>query len=116
MLAQADEETAPVNVSASFAKKEWVSPAEIIELHLNRPLEPSEGSLAIFINHTDITSLFNHMKRKLRYSSQALPLPNGENSLTVYLILPDSNWKEIARFPLRCKRCYQRRPAAPGLG
>jgi hypothetical protein len=104
MLAKADEETVPVNVSASFAKKEWVSPSEIIELHLSRPLGPAEGALAIFINHTDITSLFDSTKRKLRYSSQALPLPNGENSLIVYLISSDSTWKEIARFPLRVKR------------
>ncbi|MGH9907899.1 MAG: hypothetical protein ACRD8U_20205, partial [Pyrinomonadaceae bacterium] len=103
MLAQTREETAPLNVSASFAKKESVSPVEIIELHLSRPLEVSEGALAVFINQTDITSLFNSSERKLRYSSQSLPLPAGENSLTVYLVLPDSSWKEIAQFPLRVK-------------
>lgn len=103
LCSRASEETESLAVSASFAKKEWISPSEIIELQLSRALEPAEGSLAIFVNHTDITSLFSLTKHKLRYSSQALPLPSGESSLTVYLVLPDDSWKEIAKFPLRVK-------------
>jgi hypothetical protein len=92
-----------LTISANFASKESVSPSERIELTLNRALESTEGTLAVFINQTDMTSLFTSTEKGLTYSPNALLLPVGDNSLTVYLISPGNDWKRIAQFPLRVK-------------
>jgi hypothetical protein len=97
------KEKEELNVSASFSKKEWIIPTELIGLRFGRPLEASEGTFAVFIGQTDITSLFNSTEKGLNYSSQALPLPSGENTLIVYLVSPDGSWREVATFPLRVK-------------
>jgi hypothetical protein len=97
------KETEELNVSASFTKKEWVTPTELIGLRLSRPLEAAEGTLAVFIDQTDVSSLFNSSDKRLKYSPQALQLPSGEHVLVVYLVSGGGEWKEIARFPLRVK-------------
>ena len=96
-------ETHQLNVSASFASKEAVAQTELIGLRLTRPLQASEGTLAVFVGQTDITSLFNSTEKGLNYSAQALPLPVGENTLFVYLVSLDGSWQEVAQFPLRVK-------------
>lgn len=97
------KEAHELKVSANFASKEAVTPTELIGLRLSRPLEDSEGTLAVFIGQTDVTNLFSSTEKGLKYSPQALALPSGEHTLVVYLVSPADEWKKVATFPLRVK-------------
>jgi hypothetical protein len=87
-------------VQASFADK-TVAPDEPIELTLSRELAPNEGRLAVIIGATDLTDLFLVSAKSLKYSVSTLPLPVGETEVEIYLVAPNGEWKELARFPLR---------------
>ncbi|HWP43210.1 MAG TPA: hypothetical protein VNO14_08255, partial [Blastocatellia bacterium] len=89
-----------LTVSASFQDKQ-VAADEPIEFRLNRPLGRDEGTLAIIIGQSDLTGLFAVLERGLRYDAKALPLPSGESEVTVYLVSPGNEWREVARFTLR---------------
>ncbi|HKE55398.1 MAG TPA: hypothetical protein VKB46_01810 [Pyrinomonadaceae bacterium] len=90
-----------LTVAASFSERRPVTPEESIELRLNRPLAPPEKRIAVFLDQTDLSSLFSPDHLSLRYSPQLWPLPLGEGVVTVYLVSEPDNWKEIARFKLR---------------
>ncbi|HXG65158.1 MAG TPA: hypothetical protein VNO70_08620 [Blastocatellia bacterium] len=100
-LAQATPQE--LTVSASFTEKP-VAPDERIELRLNRPLQQGEGRLAVLIGQADLTSLFAAVEGGLRYNAETLPLPEGEADVTVYLVSPAGEWKEVARFKLRVSK------------
>ncbi|MBP6823314.1 MAG: hypothetical protein KA368_17320 [Acidobacteria bacterium] len=88
------------SVKASFDGK-TVSPEDTIELTMNRQPSPTEGRLAVLIGTTDLTELFVVEGNSLKYSSRAIALPEGDNTLTVHLCSPEGEWKEIARFKLK---------------
>jgi hypothetical protein len=90
-----------IKITASIENGQAISPDDKIELTLSRELKKSEGRLAIFIAQTDLTSLFTPLKQTLTYNRKILPLPVGENPLTVYLVSPAEGWQEIASFTLR---------------
>lgn len=94
--------TPEIKVEASFAEK-IISTNEPIELQLNRALRSSEGSLAILIGVTDVSSLFARDGLRLRYNAKLWPLPVGESPVTVYLVSRDGEWTEVARFMLRVR-------------
>ncbi|PYT09142.1 MAG: hypothetical protein DMF60_03165 [Acidobacteria bacterium] len=94
---QADEE---FQVSVSFADKQ-VAPDEPIEFRLSRPLTKAEGSIAVMVGQADLTALFTVTEKNLRYNPKTLPLPPGESQVTLYLVSPKNDWKELARFTLR---------------
>lgn len=87
-------------VSAAFADQ-VLSPQSTVELRLNRAPLPSEGSLAVFIGTTDVTSLIEASGLRLKYRPWPAPLPAGETKVTIYLIAPNREWKQIAQFILR---------------
>ncbi len=91
-------------VKASFAGKQAITSLEQIDLSLNRPLEPVEGRLAVFIGSTDMTALFKSTPNGLNYAPKSLHLPGGENVVTVYLVSRDDSWREIAQFTLRVSK------------
>ncbi len=96
--------TAPASdlkITASIVDGRAISPEDKIELKLSRDLKKNEGRLAILIAQTDLTSLFTRLDKTLTYNRKILPLPLGENALTVYLVSPSDEWQEIARFTLR---------------
>jgi hypothetical protein len=99
-LTQSASEVTPLTVTTSFGTAPLAADARV-ELHLSRPLVPSEGALAIFIGETDMTGLFVTSGTKLGYTPNLLPLPLGETTVTVYLISPANQWEQIATFPLR---------------
>jgi hypothetical protein len=105
-----------LTVNASFKDKPSVARSEAISLILSRGLKPSEGKLAVFIGHTDVTTLFSPAETVLTYSPQALPLPVGETALTVYLVTPDDQWKQLAEFPLRVAPLTREQPPGPASG
>jgi len=99
--ASASQQPQDLSVQASFADKQSIAPDEPVELALSRELAPNEGRLAVLVGATDLTGLFQASARSLRYSVSALPLPVGETEVEVYLVAPNGEWKELARFALR---------------
>ncbi len=98
----AQDSNSQLAVAASFADKQSISPDEPIELTINRQLAQGEGRLAVVIGATDMTDLFTVSAQNLKYGAgKSFPLPLGETALAVYLVAPDGDWKELARFPLR---------------
>ncbi len=87
-------------VTASFGAKEPVAPDEPIELTLNRQLAADEGRIAALVGTADLTGLFTAQGLNMKYDPRLLPLPTGETEVTVYIVAPDGEWKEVARFPL----------------
>ncbi|MFQ5677497.1 MAG: hypothetical protein ACE5G1_16530, partial [bacterium] len=92
-----------LQVQASFSGDQWVTRGETITLWLSRPVEPSEGQLAVFIGEADMTALFVSSRDSLTYTPTIVLLPSGETDLSVSLVSQDNNWQEIARFPLRVR-------------
>jgi hypothetical protein len=93
-----------LQVKASFADKQSVSPNEQITLQLSRPLQSSEGRIAVIIGETDLSNLFEIGETSLTYTPKLEPFASGEHQVTVYLVSADRQWKEIARFPLRVSK------------
>jgi hypothetical protein len=93
--------TSDLKIAASIEDGQTLAPEDKIELKLSRDLKKDEGRLAIFIAQTDLTSLFTRFDKTLTYNRKILPLPVGENALTVYLVSPSDQWQEIAHFTLR---------------
>jgi hypothetical protein len=89
-----------LSISGNFADQE-LAPNRTIELRLNRPLSPLEGRVAVFIGATDLTSLFAATGNSLSYTPNLIPLPAGETPVTVYLVSPANEWREVARLTLR---------------
>jgi hypothetical protein len=101
LLAQA--QAPELIVSARFAGKQAITPLERIDLRINRPLEPAEGRLAVFVGLTDMTALFTATPNSLSYAPKSLPLPTGENEMLIYLVSPNDEWRQIAKFTLRVR-------------
>ncbi|HEY7784521.1 MAG TPA: hypothetical protein VIB00_07340, partial [Pyrinomonadaceae bacterium] len=101
VFASTSQSSSELSVTANFITLKSVKPNERIEVIISRPLQDSESRIAIFINTTDVSSLFTRDKLRLRYNAQQWPLPLGQSELTVYLVFKEDQWKELARFPLR---------------
>ncbi len=93
-----EELTATVN----FKADESITPETAIEISLSRNLKSTE-KIGVTIEKTDVTGLFTQTENRLVYNSGLLPLPIGNSSLTIFLIEPNGNWKEISRFSLTVK-------------
>ncbi len=90
-----------LKVTASFAGKAFIAVGESFELQLSRLLNSNEGRPAVVVGQTDLTDLMIVGTQTLLFQAKAFPLPTGETTVTVYLVTPDDNWKELASFPLR---------------
>src|SRR6478736_4752812 len=89
ILAESD---ADLRVTASFSQR-VVAPDESIALSLSRTLNSSEKRVAVFLNNTDVSSLFELTQRRLKYNAQLWPLPAGDSTLVVYLVSRDDQWR-----------------------
>ncbi len=92
-----------LQVQANFTGDRWIARDATIALRFSRSLQPSDGKLAIFVGHTDMTDLFVSVGKILRYTPTIMLLPAGESELIVSLVTGNNVWQEIARFPLRVK-------------
>lgn len=92
-----------LQVEASFASDQWIARGETITLRLNRPIQASDGRLAVFIGAADMTSMFVLLGDSLTYTPAIVLLPSGETELTVNLVSPNNDWQEIGRFPLKVR-------------
>jgi hypothetical protein len=89
-----------LTIRAAFDGKASVLPNERIDLLLSRALQPADGSLAVLVGDTDVTAMLTAEAANVSFTPR-LPLPAGESDVTVWLVSPGNQWKEIARFPLR---------------
>ena len=89
-------------VTANFTDQE-VDASFAITLNLSRPLQASEGHLAVLIGQTDFTNLFTPSGNDLSYLPRILPLPEGESSVRVFLVTPSNEWRELTQLTLRVK-------------
>ena len=89
-----------IHVNANFGANQPLQPRGRIELHTSRPLLESEGSFAIVVGDTDVTSLCVISGREIVYTPKPLPLPFGETSVIVYLVSAQNEWTEVSRLPL----------------
>ncbi|MFL5582750.1 MAG: hypothetical protein ACJ8AO_20490, partial [Gemmatimonadaceae bacterium] len=77
-----------------------LSPGATLALRLSRPLEASEGRLAIVIAGTDVSALVDRgVDRVTVRPSPAFRMPSGTQEAAVYLV-KDGAWTEVARLPL----------------
>ncbi|HVT42901.1 MAG TPA: hypothetical protein VMT00_00770 [Thermoanaerobaculia bacterium] len=108
---------AELTFQTSYAPDHWLRQNESFHIALSRPLEPSDGRLAVFFDQTDVTSLFSAAAQRLTYEAATLPLPSGEHELVIYLISPEGAWNEVARFPMRVlsRRGLTRASVTPSL-
>jgi hypothetical protein len=89
-------------VTANFTDQE-VDASFAIAFNLSRPLQSSEGRLAVLIGQTDFTNLFTPSGNGLSYLPRILPLPAGESSVRVFLVTPSDEWRELTQLTLRVK-------------
>ncbi|MEW6127314.1 MAG: hypothetical protein AB1757_09760 [Acidobacteriota bacterium] len=92
--------TDELNITSNLTDQP-ILPDDKIELRLSREPQASEGRLAVLINQIDFTNLFTVTEKTRTYNRKILPLPLGESQLTIYLISPADEWREIARFTLQ---------------
>ena len=84
--------------------KEWVDSRTPIEVVVFPPPRPEEGRLAFILGSTDATDLFRPTARGFVYRPELMPLPPGERDLTVYLVTPSGEWRELTRRRLKVLR------------
>lgn len=89
-----DEFAVSTNLPSDFVPREFA-----LELTFNRPLESNER-VAVLVGDIDLSDLFVATSDGTTYTPGLVPLPSGQNDLTVYLVSGDV-WREVAREPLR---------------
>jgi hypothetical protein len=75
-----------------------------VELLTNRPLAPTEGTIAILLDDIDVTGVSLINGDSIVLTPTVFPLPVGENTLSVYLVNPSGEWLLIKDFHLRVKK------------
>ncbi len=88
-------------VTPSFAPGEWITSTTEFELTLDSLPHARPGALAVLIGSIDWTDLFETTATGLRYRPRTLTLPRGEHTMTVYLVTPEQEWRQVAEVPLR---------------
>lgn len=74
---------------------------EAIRFKLDRLPNPNEGTLAVFLDRTDITSQVQQTGSEFVYQPTLLPLASGDHTVTVYLVKADNQWHEFATFSIK---------------
>jgi hypothetical protein len=62
---------------------------------------PASTEIAVFLGDLDITSQMQREGQELVYKSTLLPLPIGEQTLTVYRTTTSDRWEPVATFPVK---------------
>lgn len=87
-------------IQSNLATSDPLSPQDELTFDLDQLPTPSEGQLALFIGKTDVTALIRIEENRVIYQPCLLPLPNGESTVTLYLITADKTRQPIAQLPL----------------
>ncbi|PSB58635.1 hypothetical protein [Chamaesiphon polymorphus] len=72
---------------------------EILRVKVNRL--PAQTEIAVFLGDLDITSQMQREGQELVYKSTLLPLPIGEQTLTVYRTTTPDRWEPVATFSVK---------------
>lgn len=72
-----------------------------IRLKLDRLPNSNEGTLAVFLDQTDITSQIQLTGNELVYQPTLLPLTPGDYTVTLYLVKANNQWHEFATVPIK---------------
>lgn len=91
-----------LTATVSFKADEEIAPETAIEIIFSRKLNQTE-KIGVTIEKTDVTGLFTQTENRFVYKATIFPLPIGNSNLTIFLIEPNGNWKEISRFSLTVK-------------
>ena len=97
------EETVPFSVlGTNFDNGQWLETSGAITLVFDRIPDPVEGFLTVFVDNTDMTSLFTiEGEADLVYPGGIVPLSPGEHEVIVFLNKGVDDWVEIARLPMQ---------------
>ncbi len=98
----AERDSEDIIITTNFDNR-TVAQDERLELKSNRLLRANEGRFIIFVGTEDLTALFVSKANNLFYESRIIPLPIGENKLTVYLAESERYWRKLAEFSLKVK-------------
>lgn len=88
-----------LKATANFQTDKLILPDAAIAFNLNRRLRENE-KIAVTIAETDVSGLFVQAENQFNYDAKLLPLPVGNSTVTVYLIEPNGNWRELLRLPM----------------
>jgi hypothetical protein len=91
-----------LNVTSNLTDQE-VEPTSTLTFTPSRPLQATEGRLAILIGDMDISNLLTPTGDGLSYSPRILPLPAGESPVRVFLVTLSDEWREVRQLTLRVK-------------
>jgi hypothetical protein len=111
VLAQVQPSTPTPSVSPQEPKTVTVKTGEVLRikvdaLKLNQPI-------AVFLGDTDITAKIKIEGQELVYQSNLLPLPIGQQPLTIYLTKSADNWETLATFLIKVEPAVAQSPTAP---
>ncbi len=70
-------------------------------LRVKVDLLPAQTEIAVFLGDLDITSQMQREGQELVYKSTLLPLPIGEQTLTVYRTTTPDRWEPVATFSVK---------------
>lgn len=91
---------AALPISGDFTER-WVGPTDPLTLRIDPALHGRSADLRIFAGPTDISALVRSSQPgQLRIDPRGAPLPGGEGELVVWLV-DGSEWRELARLPLK---------------
>ncbi len=112
VLAQVEPSTPNPIVNPQGAKIVTVKVGEVLRikvdsLKLNQPI-------AVFLGDTDVTAKIKIEGQELVYQSNLLPLPVGEQPLTIYLTKSADNWEILATFLVKIEPAITQSPTTPG--
>lgn len=99
VMAQVETSPSVPNTSPQTPKNITIKTGEILRikvdsLRLNQPI-------AVFLGETDITAKIQIEGQELVYQSNLLPLPPGEQTLTIYLTKSADNWETLDTFLIK---------------
>jgi hypothetical protein len=89
----------PINNSTSTPSVITLKSGEILRVKVDRL--PAQTEIAVFLGDLDITSQIQREGQELVYKSTLLPLPIGEQTLTVYRTTTPDRWESIATFSVK---------------
>lgn len=87
------------SVSADFTDRQ-VTRNEKITLSFSRAVGEMEGRPAVMVGLADYSSLFNFDGTTLEFVAGPIALPEGESTVTVYLVRPNGQWESVGESQL----------------
>lgn len=99
MAQTVDKDTVRVSADWDVARPQPFRP--LLSFTLSRPLQPTDGRLAIVVDRSDLSALLSVRGTTAAISLRAESLANGEIPVAVFLVTPDGTWHERGQFALR---------------